>query len=75
MAFIAIICIPLMLLVKPLYIKFTSDNDMNHVGQKQQVGYSVFKDEDEDDSESPSRNRKPFERAFSEDNGVLNTEK
>lgn len=35
----------------------------------------MFKDEEEEDSESPSRNRKPFERAFSEDNGVLNTEK
>jgi V-type H+-transporting ATPase subunit a len=50
---IALTCIPLMLLVKPIYIKFTEDHghsvrDMKLLPLSKKQGYSRFEDEDEE---------------------------
>lgn len=52
MAIIAVICIPLMLLVKPIYNKLTEEK--HHVKISQASNYKKFYDEEEDE-ESPKK--------------------
>jgi V-type H+-transporting ATPase subunit a len=63
MAFIAILCVPLMLLVKPLYEKFShqdkhakvkvnGDGDGEHARDIKNVKYSMFQDEEEEKGNS-----------------------
>lgn len=68
MAYTAVICIPMMLLVKPIYSKLTEEHHPTKVNQKN-GNYSKFDDEEEGEGEgeeSPSKS-KPFEKAVSED--------